>query len=973
MNTDWNLENFSPFFINWAIYNNSSGIEGKSIICNFFLNEHPYQSCQLSKINKEYSFDLQHLDSSAKGKLNFIEAKGKLYLGIDIRYGFKDNLKTVKYEILNSLDKSIVSSEPSEPYDAFESASEVVFVNSGERQNLFPEPSESCDAFESASETVFVNSGEHQDIFPFVYMRTWTEISPDVQQRRFVEYDSENAPSESLYKKLVEIKNASENNARLQMRQVAIDFITAEGTEFAEQFIPSNSNRNDYIKYFALLDTWLRHQTSFSCLQLKQQLEAILKLDWSKLKQYIQSQDYIRDKDRVWQNYFALTIISESRPHLLEELTKTLVTCALIEKIIKHDENCHSVSAITATEEILETAISTIILPTEIFPLPSASAGKSKITEWIEPYAIGDLQMVRQRLLRYELGEVAYIENVLKGERKETTQRKLNRVNQSVTNSSEKLEESADGIDDTRADILNETQKTLAKDAVTTTFNNLSTEYGITPSTVKVTGDWTISNAPDSTQPYREDVNKFAKNITTRTANRIARYVNQVRTLSILDETEETVIHAFDNKKSTSNVIGIYRWVNQIYTAHVVNYGQRLMLEFMLKNPADSYINSLLQLQGISLDKPIAPDKLNPPIHSYKAITRENYADLAIKYQVKDIETPPDAVKIVPAAFKDKEPNSIKKIQIPEGYKATSADVAGVFSGVTALTGFIGIQTFDLTTSPGHICKLGMNQEDTAIAASVLCDSDKDKSDAKYSVSIEVTCTLAPEKFAEWRIKIYNAILEGYRQQQAEYYERAGVGLAEIKSHNSLKYRQIEKHELKKACTRQMFKQHFQLVGSSDNNSVNNQPSNFAVNEPRYIQFFEQSLEWNEITYNFYPQLEEGENQDEFAFTAFNPYSGNDSLFTSFLQAGAVRVLVPVRPDYAMLVLYYLSSGTIWTGANALIPTDEKYVSLVNDLKILPQSDRECKHVSEPWEITIPTSMIMLQDSSELPQFQPVI
>ncbi|AFZ24613.1 hypothetical protein Cylst_2394 [Cylindrospermum stagnale PCC 7417] len=968
MNTDWNLEDFSPFFIKWAIYN-SSEIEGKSIICNLFVNEHPHQYCQLSKINKECSFELQYLDSSAKGKLNFIEAKGKLYLGIDIRYGLQDNLKTVKYDILPGPDKSIVSSEPSEPYDAFESASEVVFVNSGERQYLFSEPSESCDAFESASETVFVNSGEHQDLFPFVYMRTWTEISPDVQQRRFIEYDSENAPSESLYKKLVEIKKASENNARLQMRQVAINFI--EGKQFAEQFIPSNSNLNGYIKYFALLDTWLRHQTSFSCKQLKQQLEVILKLDWSNLKQYIQSQKYIQEKDRVWQNYFALTIISEYRPHLLEELTKTLVMLVLIEKIIKHDKNCHSGSAITENVVILETAISTIILPTEIFPLPSASAGKSKITEWIEPYAIGDLQMVCQRLLRYELGEVAYIENVLKGERKETTQRKLNRVNQSVTNSSEKLEEIADGIDDTRADILNETQKTLAKDAVTTTFNSLSTEYGITPSTVKVTGGWTISNAPDSTQPYREDVNKFAKNITTRTANRIARYgiaryVNQVRTI-ILDETQETVIHAFDNKNSTSNVIGIYRWVNQIYTAHVVNYGQRLMLEFMLENPADSYINSLLHLQGISLDKPIAPDKLN--LHSYKAITRENYADLAIKYQVKDIQTPPDAVKIVPTAFKDKEPNSIKKIQIPEGYRATSADVAGVFSGVTALTGFIGIQILDLTTSPRHICKLGMNQEDTAIAASVLCDSDKDKSDAKYSVSIEVTCTLAPEKFAEWQINIYNAILEGYRQQQAEYYERAGVGLAEIKSHNPLKYRQIEKHELKKACTRQIIKRHFQLVGSSDDNSVKNQPSNFAVNEPRYIQFFEQSLEWNEITYNFYPQLEEGENQDEFTFTAFNPYSGNDSLFTSFLQAGAVRVLVPVRPDYAMLVLYYLSSGTIWTGANALTPTDEKYVSLVNDLKILPQSDRESKHVSEPWEITIPTSMIMLQDSSKLPQF----
>jgi hypothetical protein len=73
-----------------------------------------------------------------------------------------------------------------------------------------------------------------------------------------------------------------------------------------------------------------------------------------------------------------------------------------------------------------------------------------------------------------------------------------------------------------------------------------------------------------------------------------------------------------------------------------------------------------------------------------------------------------------------------------------------------------------------------------------------------------------------------------------------------------------------------------------------------------------------------------------------------------------------------MLVLYYLSSGTIWLGENSLTPTNEKYVSLVNELKILPKVDGECKYVSKPWQITIPTSMIMLQDSSKLPQFPAV-
>lgn len=868
---------------------------------------------------------------------------------------------------------------------------------------------------EALTERIFVNSKEHQDLFPFVYLHTWSEIKPDDLQRRFVKYEPTKVPDKIkygkdgnaayLYEELVNLKK--QNSARADIENEANNFIkggTAKsGKSYQGQFLQSINDLQGYIKLFALLDTWLRQQRCIDLATIKFGIEKVLNVNcWSDIKEYIKGQsrhlpeligenitdntegaitDYMIAKDRVWQNYFALTIISDYRPHLLEELTKTLVMYHLLENFVEDNENCDSVRGMTATEKILEAARATIILPSEIFLLPSASAGESKTTEWIEPYAIGDLQIVRQRLLRYELGEVAYIENVLKGERKETTQRKLNRVNQSVTNSSEKLEEIADDIHDTKADILNETRKTLAKDKITTTFNDFNTSYG-PPTTVKYQGSWSVENEPDPEKLGKEEVTKFAKDITTRTANRIARYVNQVRNISILDEAEETVIHAFDNTNNPSNIIGIYRWVNQVYTAHVVNYGHRLMLEFMLENPADSYMKSLLQLQGISLDKPIAPDKLNPNpekdkpnpnIYSYKDITRENYADLAIKYQVKDIPLPPDAVKIVPTAFKDGEPNTIKKIQIPKGYRAESASVAGVFSDETKLTGFIGQQTFNLPTSPSNSNPnpLTMNQEDTALAASVLCNSNNDKS--QYSVSMEVKCTFPDEKLDEWRIKVYQAILEGYHQQQAEYYAKAGVGQAEIKESNPPKNRQIEKHELKKACTRQMFQQHLKLAGASDDNSVNNQPSKFAVNEPKYMPFFEQALEWNEITYHFYPKLAGEENQDKFTLTALNPYSGNDTLFTSFLQAGAARVLVSVKPDYAMLVLYYLSSGTIWTGTNALTPTDEKYVSLVNDLKSLPQSDREYKHVGKPWEITIPTSMMMLQDSSKLPQYQPVI
>ena len=398
--------------------------------------------------------------------------------------------------------------------------------------------------------------------------------------------------------------------------------------------------------------------------------------------------------------------------------------------------------------------------------------------------------------------------------------------------------------------------------------------------------------------------------------------------------------------------------MNKIYTVHVVNYGHRLMIQFILRNPAHPYITNSFQLKGISLEPPITPHQLN--LKSYEDVTRVNYPQLATMY---DIQPPPIEFKTITAAFTDRDPRNLTQISICEGYRADSACIAGVFSGDNELKGFVGQKTFTLSTASPSLSDppLKMNQEDSAVAVSVMWNTEQ--ADQKYCVTIEVKCTLAPEKYQEWQIKTYNAILKGYRQQKAEYYERAGVGKTEIGSHNPLENRQIENTELKKGCTKQLLNQHFPLVGDSEDT---------AIAQLRYIQFFEQAFEWDEMTYQFSPRLQEQETSEKFTATALNYYSRTDSIFTNFLQAESARVLLPVRHNYTMLVLYYLSSGTIWLGENSLTPTNEKYVSLVNELKILPKVDGECKYVSKPWQITIPTSMIMLQDSSKLPQF-PVV
>ena len=123
-------------------------------------------------------------------------------------------------------------------------------------------------------------------------------------------------------------------------------------------------------------------------------------------------------------------------------------------------------------DDIARLANATIILPEGIFPLPpySSATETEESSEFVQPYAIGQLVMVQHRLRRYLLGEVSYVENVMKGESKEITRRKLNQVKQSDTDSSEQITENTDEGQFTGSDFSNEVFKTLCNRSTTTTY-----------------------------------------------------------------------------------------------------------------------------------------------------------------------------------------------------------------------------------------------------------------------------------------------------------------------------------------------------------------------------------------------------------------------------------------------------------------------------------------------------------------------
>jgi len=91
----------------------------------------------------------------------------------------------------------------------------------------------------------------------------------------------------------------------------------------------------------------------------------------------------------------------------------------------------------------------------------------------------------------------------------------------------------------------------------------------------------------------------------------VVQKVKEERISKIIEEFEENSKHGFDNRKGDKHVSGVYRWVDKIYKNKVLNYGKRLMYEFMLPQPAHfHYLNTSGKenvLNGDIIEKPIDP------------------------------------------------------------------------------------------------------------------------------------------------------------------------------------------------------------------------------------------------------------------------------------------------------------------------------------------------------------------------------
>jgi hypothetical protein len=570
---------------------------------------------------------------------------------------------------------------------------------------------------------------------------------------------------------------------------------------------------------------------------------------------------------------------------------------------------------------------------------------------------IGDLMVVEQQLLRYQLGEIAHIENVLRSESRNRTFKTSHSVEQSLTTETETTETKEQDLSSTERFELNTESQTVINDTSSKNIGlTIHASYG---PAVDATSTFNASSTSSRQQSTTASAT-FAREVTTRAAQRIQTRTLTRRTIRTVDVVEETNEHGFDNKNGRTDIVGVYRFVDKIYQAQVVNYGKRLMLEFVLPEPA-----AFLRYAAANhpLDAPPVPEPDRPgtcvdgtfvPLQP-EDITRDNYLFWAGKYGAADITSPPSSVTVASATKRS--PDSMATI--PDGgERKISSDVFDVTipDGYLCQTAFINI--FGETQAGKHVVVYQVqDQQGTYVEpgddispfglhlqpARTVSISVNSVGFHNYEVLATVLCTLALDAFRDWQFKTFTSVMTAYDELASRHAQAVAEARFAARDSGSggidpAMNRQTEQIELKKGCISLLTGQRFDLFDAVGRNIA---PWGYpeidfaeARAEGAYIQVFEQSFEWTNMVYVFYPYFWARKQE----WPAIAQLGDADPLFARFLQAGAARVQVPVRLGFEAAVLNYLATGQLWDADGTFVNSDGTvpdplHVSVLDELR----------------------------------------
>ena len=534
---------------------------------------------------------------------------------------------------------------------------------------------------------------------------------------------------------------------------------------------------------------------------------------------------------------------------------------------------------------------------------------------FINSALIGDLLITKQQLVKYNTGEVAHVENAMQGLEKERIFRRLNRTETTTSITRESSNETERETQTTeRFSMEKETHNAIQQNFQIDAGVNTTASYGVANISASLDASYGYSQ-----QQAQASATSFTREVSDKALTRVKELVRETQTITVLNEIEETSTHKLTNDTG-DNLNGTYCWLDKYYLNKIHNYGRRLMFEFTVPEPANFFIfrNLAKPKTGVIIEKPEIPSQVIGPdgnaLTSPAVLNDTNYAFWASKYDVANIDAPPQQYISVSKSWKNEYPtlqsgdqydSFASEIAVPADYEAISANVyaENYWWGSYNIHGSVGTTYF----GKGTYNNLPLNKLRNTVAVAMLSQG------MNFRLNIVVKAERSEEIYNRWKTDFYNNIIAAYNEKKRAYDEwivsqniDTAFGFVADGNNPGIN-RQIEQEELKKRCLEMFTGQRFESFDAATNGilNVSGYPEilfNEAIREGNLVKFFEQAFEWENITYIFYPYFW---GRKANWLSVKNLESVSDPKFTKFLQAGYARVQIPARPGFENFLLMF--------------------------------------------------------------------
>lgn len=576
----------------------------------------------------------------------------------------------------------------------------------------------------------------------------------------------------------------------------------------------------------------------------------------------------------------------------------------------------------------------------------------------LRPVGVGDLLLVREHVKAYEAGEVAHIENILKSEKLDRKTRRFERTEDTLDVTVETTkEEERDSQTTDRFSLKREASDTVKTDTQLKGELSVDAKYG---PMVEVKADVSASTQTQ-TESATKTATEFSKEVVTRSVSKVSEKIRREEITKTINEFEEWYEHGFDNTPADStNIAGVYQWVDKVSEAQIYNYGKRLLFDCVVPEPARFYIWA----QSASTTASVKVTDPGPFTLHASAINEGNYQDKGVAFGATDLEAPPLEWITVAKAYdmvSDADPHAITKsdtLPLPDGYVARYVEYAWSY-------------TYHDTDNPSFTIILGRGGDNVDGMTGSVPASVHSHEVFSFALNVVVTCQRTDELLQQWREKVLSALYTAWLKRKQDYDQAVAAANAEasaaVSGRNPGTNKEFVLAELRKACIAELTGQEFDAFGAivNDAHSIPQLDLAAADAQGKYIRFFEQAFEWEHIAYYFYPYYWGAKDDWQQAALFDDP----DPEFGSFLRAGAARVVFPVRPGFESAIVYFLSTGLIWNGGDPPDISSSEYVPIVEEIEESLQHPGEEIAVGDPWDVRTPTTLVKLRKDDTLPRW----